>query len=57
MAQNASSFEATQRIFVDLKSKNEEIRVRASYELYDNVATVSRGSFPSKIPFYKPCPC
>ncbi|KZZ93990.1 TorA protein [Ascosphaera apis ARSEF 7405] len=42
MAQNASSFEATQRIFVDLKSKNDETRVRASYELYDNVATVSR---------------
>lgn len=36
----------TQRVFVDLKSKNEEVRVRAAYELYDNVLSVSRGTVP-----------
>ena len=32
-----------QRIFAELKSKNEETRVRAAHELYNNVLSVSRG--------------
>lgn len=35
--------DVTQRLFAELKSKNEETRVRAAYELYDNVLWVSRG--------------
>lgn len=36
--------DVTQRLFVELKSKNEEARARAAYELYDNVLSVSRGT-------------
>lgn len=35
--------DVTQRLFVELKSKNDETRARAAYELYDNVLSVSRG--------------
>ncbi|PGH13669.1 Atypical/PIKK/FRAP protein kinase [Helicocarpus griseus UAMH5409] len=48
MAQAASGTDATQRIFHDLKSKNEETRSRASYELHDNVVAVSRELPPDK---------
>lgn len=43
MAQLSPMTDVTQRLFVELKSKNEETRVRAAYELYDNVLSVSRG--------------
>jgi FKBP12-rapamycin complex-associated protein len=43
MAQTGPMTDVTQRLFVELKSKNEETRVRAAYELYDNVLSVSRG--------------
>ncbi|KAE8131038.1 armadillo-type protein [Aspergillus pseudotamarii] len=45
--------DVTQRLFADLQSKNEETRVRAAYELYDNVLSVSR-DWPSEkfVEFY-----
>lgn len=43
MAQAGAISDVTQRLFVELKSKNEEARARAAYELYDNVLSVSRG--------------
>ena len=43
MAQAGPLTDVTQRLFTELKSKNEETRVRAAYELYDNVLSVSRG--------------
>ncbi|KAL2372816.1 hypothetical protein RJ035_003649 [Blastomyces gilchristii] len=48
MAQAASGTDATQRIFHDLKSKHEDTRSRASYELHDNVVAVSRELPPDK---------
>ena len=45
MAQAGPVTDVVQRLFTELKSKNEEVRVRASFELYDNVLTVSRGGF------------
>jgi FKBP12-rapamycin complex-associated protein len=44
MAQAGAMTDVTQRLFVELKSKNEEARARAAYELYDNVLSVSRGT-------------
>lgn len=44
MAQSGPLTDVTQRLFLDLKSKQEETRVRASNELYDNVIAVSRGT-------------
>jgi len=46
MAQAGPVTDITQRLFSELKSKNEEHRVRAAYELYNNVITVSRGICP-----------
>jgi hypothetical protein len=43
MAQAGALSDVTQRLFVELKSKNEEARARAAYELYENVLSVSRG--------------
>lgn len=43
MAQSGPLTDVTQRLFIDLKSKHEEVRVRASNELYDNVVAISRG--------------
>lgn len=43
MAQAGAITDVTQRLFVELKSKNEEARARAAYELYENVLSVSRG--------------
>ncbi|OJD16085.1 hypothetical protein AJ78_03718 [Emergomyces pasteurianus Ep9510] len=48
MAQAASGADATQRIFHELKSKHEDTRSRASYELHDNVVAVSRELPPDK---------
>ncbi|KAJ9193158.1 hypothetical protein DTO166G4_6595 [Paecilomyces variotii] len=48
MAQAGPATDVTQRLFSELKSKNEEVRVRASYELYDNVIAVSREWPPEK---------
>lgn len=45
MAQTGPLTDFTQRLFQDLKSKNEETRVRGAYELYDNVLAVSRGIY------------
>ncbi|KAJ5666232.1 uncharacterized protein N7477_008680, partial [Penicillium maclennaniae] len=42
MAQAGPMTDVTQRLFVELKSKNDETRARAAYELYDNVLSVSR---------------
>ncbi|KAJ5637081.1 hypothetical protein N7490_006960 [Penicillium lividum] len=42
MAQAGPITDVTQRLFVELKSKNEDTRHRAAYELYDNVLSVSR---------------
>ncbi|KKZ57818.1 FKBP12-rapamycin complex-associated protein [[Emmonsia] crescens] len=52
MAQAAPGTDATQRIFHDLKSKNEETRSRASYELHDSVTAVSRELPPDKFVEY-----
>ncbi|KAJ6179555.1 PIK-related kinase FATC [Penicillium mononematosum] len=53
MAQAGAITDVTQRLFVELKSKNEEARARAAYELYDNVLSVSR-DWPSEkfVEFY-----
>lgn len=45
MAQPGPITDVTQRLFVDLKSKNEEVRAKAAYDLYDNVLAISRGDF------------
>lgn len=50
MAQAGPITDVTQRLFVDLKAKSEEVRVKAAYDLYDNVVAISRGEdhkFPS----------
>lgn len=53
MAQAGPVTDVVQRLFTELKSKNEEVRVRASFELYDNVLTVSRDWAPEKfLEFY-----
>ncbi|KOS39997.1 hypothetical protein ACN38_g9146 [Penicillium nordicum] len=53
MAQAGAITDVTQRLFVELKSKNEEARARAAYELYENVLSVSR-DWPSEkfVEFY-----
>lgn len=45
MAQAGPIRDVTSRLFVELKSKNEEARVRAAYDLYDNVLAISRGAY------------
>ncbi|OJJ32073.1 hypothetical protein ASPWEDRAFT_161263 [Aspergillus wentii DTO 134E9] len=53
MAQAGPITDITQRLFTELKSKNEETRVRAAYELYDNVLAISRDWAPEKfLEFY-----
>lgn len=44
MAQAGPVTDVVQRLFTDLKSKNEDTRIKASHELYENVLTVSRGN-------------
>lgn len=39
----AQAMEALNRTFIELKSKNEEIRLRASYDLRDQVVSAARG--------------
>ena len=39
----AQAVEALNRTFIELKSKNEETRLRASYELRDQVVSAARG--------------
>ncbi|KAJ5232571.1 hypothetical protein N7468_005527 [Penicillium chermesinum] len=53
MAQAGPMTDLTQRLFVDLRSKNEDVRARAAYELYDYVLSVSR-DWPSEkfVEFY-----
>ncbi|KAL2872445.1 putative TOR pathway phosphatidylinositol 3-kinase TorA [Aspergillus lucknowensis] len=53
MAQAGPITDVTQRLFLELKSKNEETRVRAAYELYENVLAISRDWPPERfIEFY-----
>ena len=40
----SQSTDALIRTFTDLKSKSEDVRLRASYDLYGLVATASRGT-------------
>lgn len=49
MAQAGPITDVTQRLFAELKSKNEEARARAAYELYDYVLSVSRGMSQSQV--------
>lgn len=49
MAQAGPITDVTQRLFIELKSKNEDTRVRAAYELYENVLAISRGSISFQI--------
>ncbi|KAL3477332.1 armadillo-type protein [Aspergillus californicus] len=46
MAQAGPMAEGTQRLFVELKSKSEETRARATDELYNNILSVSRDCPP-----------
>ena len=39
----AQAMEALNRTFIELKSKNEELRLRASYDLLDLVVSAARG--------------
>lgn len=41
--------DALNRTFTDLKSKSEDVRLRASYDLYGLVATASRGMSHSSL--------
>ena len=50
-AMAAQAMEALNRTFVELKSKNEETRLRASYDLRDLVVSAARGNV-----FTAPCP-
>lgn len=43
MAQSGPGFDISQRLFAELRSRNEETRVKASYELRDTVVTCYRG--------------
>lgn len=43
MAQSGPITDVTQRLFADLKSRNEDTRVRGAAELYENVVAISRG--------------
>ncbi|KAJ0421785.1 armadillo-type protein [Aspergillus carlsbadensis] len=53
MAQAGPITDITQRLFLELKSKNEDTRVRAAYELHENVLAISRDWPPEKfIEFY-----
>lgn len=45
----ASTADALNRTFADLKAKSEDVRLRASYDLYRLVATASRGMLPSSL--------
>lgn len=45
MAQAGPITDVTQRLFVDLKAKSEEVRVKAANDLYENVLAISRGMF------------
>lgn len=48
----AQAMEALNRAFIELKSKNDESRLRASYDLRDLVVSAARGkSFCSPCPF------
>ena len=47
MAQASPITDVTQRLFADLKSKNDDIKARAAFELHDNVVAVSRGKSPT----------
>ncbi|KAJ5094952.1 Serine/threonine-protein kinase tor2 [Penicillium argentinense] len=47
MASASPMTDVTQRLFADLKSKNDDIKARAAYELHDNVVAVSR-DWPSE---------
>jgi len=49
MAQAGPITDVTQRLFIELKSKNEDTRVRAAYELYENVLAISRGNISFQI--------
>ncbi|KMU76074.1 phosphatidylinositol 3-kinase tor2 [Coccidioides immitis RMSCC 3703] len=42
MSQSSSATDALPKLFLELKSKNEETRLRAATELYDNVVAASR---------------
>lgn len=44
MAQAGPITDVTQRLFVDLKAKSEEVRVKAASDLYENVLAISRGN-------------
>jgi hypothetical protein len=50
MAQVGQGTDALQRIFTELKSRNEDSRFRAATELRELVATLHRGK-----PFAAPC--
>jgi hypothetical protein len=46
MAQQSQVSDPSDRIFVDLRSKNEETKTRAAAELRDLVTVLSRGTLP-----------
>lgn len=54
MAQAGPMTDVTQRLFTELRSKSEETKARAAYELYDNVLSVSRGTDRIKEPLILP---
>ncbi|KAJ5176104.1 Serine/threonine-protein kinase tor2 [Penicillium canariense] len=47
MAQSSPITDVTQRLFAELKSKNDDTKARAAFELHDNVVAVSR-DWPSE---------
>lgn len=44
MASSTQGLDVTERIFIELRSKNDEIRLRAANELRDLVTLLSRGA-------------
>ena len=43
MAQSGQGLDPTERIFTELRSKNEDVKVRAAIELRDLLTLLSRG--------------
>jgi len=46
MAQAGPGADVVQGLFTELKSRNDDTRVKASYELHEHVLAVSRGNIP-----------
>lgn len=53
MALQAQAPDPSERIFVELRSKNDEIKNKAATELRDLITLLSRGSFYAESPRFR----